>query len=122
MELNLSVGRLSFLIALILAFSVSGGFSTPEVASESYTMMPRRLSKAWTYCILLFLGGAVSVSVIDHTVGTMDRSSIRFLYVIFGVILMTSSIAWQRGLREAAASTSQGNPVAPTQMMDGIKP
>ena len=118
MEFNFSPTRSVFLIGLVGAFAAWGGFSTPEVDSEAMIVHWRRLSKAWTYCILLFLAGAVSVSVIDHFVGTVDRSSVRLLYIIFGVILMVASIMWQRGLRQAASTMAPVEEAAPSAMRE----
>jgi len=102
MELNLSLPRLAILIACLGLFWLSGGFDLPGVADAAYHS-PQRVSRAWLYCILMFCGGAVSVSIIDHHVGNIDRSSLRFLYILLGVLLMGGSYLWLRVLREAIA-------------------
>ena len=102
MEFNFSLPRLAILIACVGLFWLLGGFSLPGVAEAGYHG-PQRVTRAWIYCILMFLGGAVSVSVVDHHVGNLDRSSLRFLYVILGVLLMGGSYLWLRTLREAIA-------------------
>jgi hypothetical protein len=102
MEFNFSLRRLAILIACVGLFWLLGGFGLPGVAEAGYHS-PQRVTRAWFYCILMFLGGAVSVSVVDHHIGNLDRSSLRFLYVILGVLLMGGSYLWLRTLREAVA-------------------
>jgi len=103
MELNFSLSRLALLIACVAAFWMLGGFDLPGVAETGHDI-PQRVTRAWFYCILMFIGGAVSVSVVDHHVGNLDRSNLRFLYVILGVLLMSGSYLWLRVLREAVAA------------------
>lgn len=104
MELNFSWGRLLVLFLLVAFFAGWGGFVSPS-SGDSMTN-PHQAMKAWRYCVMLFLAGAVSVSIIDHFVGTLDRSNLRFLYVILGVILMGSSCLWLRTLRRSATDPS----------------
>lgn len=101
MELNFSITRILLLAALVAAFAMLGGFSPPLLPSGS-ALDPQRVTKAWIYCILLFLSGAVSTSIVDHFVGLMDRSSIRLVYVILGIAAMIGSVIWLRSLRGAA--------------------
>lgn len=101
MEFNFSVQRLLLLVAFLVLFAVLGGFVPPSLSSDSI-LDPRRVTKAWSYCVLLFIAGAMCVSVIDHFVGTLDRSNIRLLYIIIGAVLMIGSYMWIRGLHGAA--------------------
>jgi drug/metabolite transporter (DMT)-like permease len=80
-----------------------GGFSIPEVHDEFRD--PQRVTRAWLYCVMMFLAGAGCVSIVDHFVGTIDRSNIRLLYIIIGVALMIGSYLWQRGVRTDFAAT-----------------
>jgi hypothetical protein len=101
MEINLSITRILLLAALLAAFAMLGGFSPPSTPSDSL-LDPHKVAKAWIYCILLFLSGAVCTSIVDHFVGLMDRSNIRLVYIILGIALMVSSVIWLRSLRGAA--------------------
>ena len=103
MEFNFSITRLLLLIALLVFFAVIGGFSPPSVSADSM-LDPHRLAKAWRYCVLLFVSGAVSASLVDHFVGTLDRSNLRLLYVIIGVALMIGAYIWMNGLHGATHS------------------
>jgi hypothetical protein len=67
--------------------------------------------------MLMFISGATCASVVDHYVGTLDRSNIRLLYIIVGVVLMTAASLWIRGMRSAYE-----NPPAETQEMTWIMP
>lgn len=103
MELNFSLPRLAILIVCLAAFWLLGGFDLPGLAEAGYHS-PARVTRAWFYCVLMFLGGAVSVSVVDHHVGNLDRSNLRVLYIILGTLLMGGSYLWLRVLREAVAA------------------
>lgn len=61
---------------------------------------PLRITKAWTYCIILYLVGVGSATIVDHFVGNLDRSNLRLIYLILGVLLMLSSLLWLHVLRE----------------------
>ena len=102
MEFNGSLFRLALLAILIGAFAFMGGFENPaSVAGEFHNA--QRLTKAWLACVALFCGGAISVSVIDHYVGTLDRTNMRFLYIVIGLGLMTAGVLWGRALREGVS-------------------
>ena len=107
MELNFSLQRLLLLVGFLVLFAVLGGFAPPSLPPDSI-LEPRKVAKAWRYCVLLFIAGAVCVSVIDHFVGTLDRSNIRLFYIIIGSVLMIGSYIWIRGLHGAA----EGEPAA----------
>jgi len=49
---------------------------------------PHPMHRNWGYVLLTFLGGAVGATVIDHWVGNLDRSNLRWAYVVLGVLLM----------------------------------
>lgn len=103
MEFNFSLPRLAILLACTALFWLLGGFDLPGVAEAGYHS-PARLTRAWFYCILMFLGGAVCVSVVDHHVGNIDRTNLRFLYILVGALLMGGSYLWLRLLGEAASA------------------
>jgi hypothetical protein len=53
----------------------------------------------------------VCVSIIDHMVGTLDRSNIRFAYVVLGILMMAGTgIALRvvEGNARAAAVEEEG--------------
>lgn len=64
-------------------------------------MDPQRLTKAWLACVLLIPAGAGRATVVDHFVGTLDRSNLRWLYVLLGLGLRISSFGCLHGLRSA---------------------
>jgi len=80
MEVNLAPKRLVLLAIGLIVLWLIGGFTPPEGAGGMGA--PARVMKAWLYCHVGFIAGAVCVSIIDRMVGTMDRSNIRFAYVV----------------------------------------
>lgn len=58
------------------------------------------------YCVILFVTGAVSVSVVDHFVGTLDRSNLRIIYIAVGLALMIGAVVWGSGLGVAATTSN----------------
>jgi hypothetical protein len=105
MSYNFSLPRLALFAACLAAFFLLGGFSPPEISEDSM-MHPRNVTRAWMCCVILFLVGAGSVSLVDHYVGLMEPSNIRLVYVIIGVLLMAGSFVWQRSLKQGAAGAS----------------
>ena len=105
MEFNFSVLRVVLLISLVAGFYFLGGFDAPPL-DENSILSQRRITKGWLYCVVLFLTGAVSTSIVDHFVGNIERSNLRLLYIIIGVILMAGSLVYIRSLNDAANSTN----------------
>jgi hypothetical protein len=93
MEVNFTPVRGGILARLLVIFFFLGGFGVP---GEVYF---RQFTKAWYLCIAIFLVGAGMVSIVDHWAGTVERSNLRILYIILGVILMAVAILWQSVLR-----------------------
>jgi hypothetical protein len=77
MELTGNWKRWLALGVIVAVFAFMGGFE-----------IPRPTPRGWVYPILAFLGGAASATVIDHWVGNLDRSNIRWAYLVLGVLLM----------------------------------
>jgi hypothetical protein len=101
MELTFTIKRVLLFIGCILLFGLLGGFSNPAYLDHDYSPL---FTKAWLYCIVLFVAGAGSVSLVDHMVG-WNRFSIRWLYVVLGMVLMGSALMRIYVLRSAAEST-----------------
>ena len=103
MELTFTVRRVLLFLACLLVFALLGNFSNPaDLNAEYYNP---RITKSWFYCIALFVTGAGSVSVVDHVVGLMDRTNIRFLYILLGILLMGSAFVWMHVLKSAAENS-----------------
>ena len=100
MELNFGIGRLALFAVLIGAFFALGGFSQPDRLEQFDAM---RVNKAWRYCVMLYLAGAVCVSLVDHSVGTLDRTNLRILYVLLGIALMVGGGWWLHTVKTAVA-------------------
>ena len=75
MSFNFSLTRIFLLLAFLTVFWVLGGFSSALMGT-----------RAWIRLTLMFIIGAISASLVDHEVGTMDRTNIRIVYLIIGVV------------------------------------
>ena len=108
MEFNFSLSRLCLLAVLLIVFFLWGGFSAPVLDPQSM-LSASRVTRVWFYCVVLYVIGAACVSVVDHFVGTLDRSNLRLLYVILGVIAMAGSCLYIHTLKsEGAVGGEQG--------------
>ena len=87
MSFNFNIGRLAQLAACIALFVAFGGFSDAAMSQ-----------RAWLRLFLIFVAGAVSFSIVDHEVGLMDRTNLRFAYLLGGGVLMIAAIVWLRAL------------------------
>ena len=96
MEVNLSPLRLILLFGLIGWFWWMGGFEIP--VRHDGLGDAGQMAKAWQHCVLMFLAGAASATVIDHHVGTLDRTNLRVAYIVLGVLLMIGSCLWSRAI------------------------
>ena len=101
MEVNFTKLRVMWMLGFLLVFFFLGGFQAPTLSDDSL-LSPSRVLKAWLLCIVFFLGGAFTTSFTDHYVGTLDRSNIRLVYVIFGVLSMAASLFYLLNLKIAA--------------------
>ena len=99
MEFNFEFRRLLLLLILLGVFALLGGFTPPDLSPET-AHDANRVQKAWFYCLLIFTGGAAVVSVVDHWVGTMERSNLRAMYILIGVVLMIGGALWMRSLKQ----------------------
>lgn len=50
---------------------------------------------------MMFVAGAVSISIVDHWVGNVESSNIRILYVIARILLMAVALVWQTMLKSS---------------------
>ncbi|TLD69620.1 hypothetical protein FEM03_16820 [Phragmitibacter flavus] len=106
MEFSFSPFRLLLLAAIVISFWLWGGFSVPNLPEDDYRD-PSKVARAWGQAILLFLAGAVAVSVIDHYVGNLDRTNLRLLYILVGIIMMIGSVLWLKGMRSPITDLGQ---------------
>lgn len=93
MELKFTPLRVGMLIVLVVAYVVHGGFSVPPE-------VPRQMMKMWVATLALFLTSAVSATVVDHWIGLMDRSNLRWFYVVVGVAGMAGALVMLHVFRE----------------------
>ena len=101
MEYNFHPIRLAIFTACIAVFALLGGFKPLRLESPDGSSV--RLDRAWTRIVLLFVAGAAATAFVDHEVGTMDRTSLRWAYVLIGVVLMVAAVLWLRSVRAASA-------------------
>ena len=98
MSVCLTPVRIGLFVACMALFWFLGGFDPLDAGlSEDYQPHQKSL-RAWLMCIAAFVGGAVSVSFIEHKVGHVDPTNLRFAYILFGIALMVLGILWHHSL------------------------
>jgi hypothetical protein len=102
MTYNFGLYRLALFGACVALFFLLGGFDRPQYPEDSL-MSPSQVNKGWMWCVIMFLVGAGSVSLVDHYVGLMEPANLRLVYIIIGVLLMAGAFMWQRSLKQGAA-------------------
>lgn len=107
MELDFSLRRVLILAALLGLFTALGGFSAPEPSQE---FQSPRVHKAWFMCIVLFVGGAASATIVEHSIGHMDPTNLRPAYIFIGIVLMIAGVLWLKALKQGVEPTPR--PVA----------
>lgn len=65
------------------------------------SMARRGATRAWFQCGLLFVGGAATACFGDKEYGLFPPTSLRWLFIIFGVVIMAVSGLWMHALKEA---------------------
>lgn len=102
MSFTLAPFRMLILLICLGAFYAFGGFDSPVVSEDAY-QAPAKVKQAWFKCVLMFVAGAVSVSLVDHHVGLFEPTNLRTLYVIIGLALMVGASLWLNALKTAVA-------------------
>lgn len=96
MEFTFTPLRVAVFVIALVVFWLVGGFTFPAFHSMG-------LKKAWLTMNALYVLGAISMTVVDHWVGNLDRSNLRFLYIIMGVIACSGGLMYLHILKERAA-------------------
>ena len=89
-------GIVIFLVLGIAFFAWFGG--PPSLPDDSY-MSLRGTTRAWFYCSILFLTGAGTACFGDKEYGMFPPTSLRWLFIVFGVFIMAVSAAWIHSMK-----------------------
>ncbi|RYD49301.1 MAG: hypothetical protein EOP83_25335 [Verrucomicrobiaceae bacterium] len=92
MEFTFTPIRVGILVVLLAGFWLLGGFEFPR-GDFAY------LQRAWTFSVLMFVLGSICATIVDHWVGNLDRSNLRWLYVLLGVLCIGGSFMYQSVLK-----------------------
>jgi hypothetical protein len=95
--MKITVLRILCFVVLVSAFFAYFGFDIPE-RGRSVT----RIDDSWFYCAALFVVGAGCASFGDQEIGMFPPTSLRWLYVVVGVIIMAASAAWMTSIDQIA--------------------
>ena len=106
MEYNFHPVRLAIFAACIAVFALLGGFKPLRLENPDGSSV--RLDRAWTRIVLIFVAGAAAAAFVDHEVGTMDRTSLRWAYVFIGTSMMIVASLWLRSVRASGAARGGG--------------
>ena len=107
MEYNFHPVRLAIFVACIVVFALFGGFK-PQRFENADGTSTAYLDQRWTRIELLFIAGAAAAAFVDHKVGTMDRTSLRWAYVFIGTVVMIVAVLWLRSVRASDATRVAG--------------
>ena len=102
MEFTFTPLRIAILLVLLAGFWLAGGFELPDP-----TM--RQANRIWLCSVIDFIAGAAMVSIVDHWVGNLDRSNLRWLYVVMGVLAMAGSAMYRHVLNERVKIEFEGS-------------
>jgi len=69
MELTFIPVRVVSFLVLMGLFALLGGFTFPQILADS-GLPTSKLSRAWIYCVLMFIGGAACVGDVPQIVKT----------------------------------------------------
>jgi hypothetical protein len=92
------VGIAVFLVLVIVFFVWFGG---PPTAIEDSVMTRRGISRSWFYCAVLFVAGAGTACFGEKEYGMFPPTSLRWLFIVFGIFIMGVSAAWMHSLTKA---------------------
>ena len=93
-------GILVFLVLVVGLFVWVGG--PPQLPDDSDSRYARRrINRAWFYCAVLFVAGAGTACFGDKEYGMFPPTSLRWLFIIFGALIMLAAAAWMHSLRTA---------------------
>ena len=93
MEFRLTPLRILSLVLLLAGFWWIGGFDLSATMPKNHPDF-----RAMLYRITLFAIGAGCVTIVEHETGTLDRTSLRWLYIVLGIILIAAAVTWTRAL------------------------
>lgn len=99
MDLNFKPTRVAVLVILMAGFALLGGFSLPPE-------LPSRMVRSWALMILLFTVSSISATVVDHWIGNLERSNLRWFYIVVGIAGMVGAIALMQVLKEGIPSAA----------------
>lgn len=102
--LNFSWKRVVCLVALLAIYYFLGGFTRLDTRGTDYSI--GQFNRVWSYMMLLYCSGAISITLVDHEIGMFPPTSLRFLYVILGLILMGASVTWLVSTKQAVEKKS----------------
>lgn len=97
------IGIVAFLVLVVAFFAWFGG---PPVLQDDPSMSAPRIVRAWFYCSVLFLAGAGTACFGDKEYGMFPPTSLRWLFIVFGVVIMAVSATWMHSLTKAWAARS----------------
>lgn len=101
-RIKLSRRNVFLFAACWLVFWILGGFSWPEnTLGATQSAHDSAVSEAWSYCIYLYLAGAVSLSLVEHKIGEIEPVSIRVVYALAGAGLMAGGLLWWYAAKSA---------------------
>lgn len=97
MEIRITLLRALFFALLVAGYWWIGGFAV-QVNADVRSMFYRGI---------LFVIGAGCVTVVEHEIGILERTSLRWLYIILGLLLMIATVTWTHAIHSARSKSPQ---------------
>lgn len=85
------IGIIVFLVLVVVFFAWFGG---PPTFPDASSMTRRGIGRSWLYCAILFVAGTGTACFGDKDYGKFPPTSLRWLFIVFGVLIMVVSAAW----------------------------
>jgi hypothetical protein len=99
----MKITLVGIVVFLVLAVAFLAWFGGRPISPDDSSMTQRGIMRSWFYCSLLFIAGAGTACFGDKEYGMFPPTSLRWLFIVFGMAIMGISIAWMHSLVKAWA-------------------
>lgn len=102
---NMKITIQSSLLFLLLVTGFFLWFGGPQKLPPGSVLSQHHFTRVWIYCSLLFVVSAGTACFGDKEYGMFPPASLRWLFIIVGVLAMVAAVLWMHSIRESALGT-----------------